>query len=287
MHGIGDKMKGFFVSLVTITMILIIFFLWSSTTRASIDFDLNVYESYSSATPGFLADDIWFDVNKIVGPSMNLTKGVEDNFTRIYIGDFLPKSNFTSRLQSYKDFVEERMLNQTNANISLDFSSLTDGNLEVTLMDNYTYLNDYLSSEENTVLFYKNDEDTDVYEYYINITTPQSRESVDDFNWNPSGSINVTLVYSDNNGTTTTSGRLRPNIANEFEIEYENGGEIEITIGRNFNDGEFVMRTQNVSTTFNLVAVLDPQSSLGMEYNATLNYSSQNVRKDSLIGRES
>ena len=287
MHGIGDKMKGFFVSLVTITMILILFFLWSSTTRASIDFDLNIYESYSSATPGFLVDDIWFDVNKIVGPSMNITEGVEDDFTRIYIGDSLPKSNFTARLQSYKDFVEERMLNQTNANISLDFSSLTDGELEVATMDSYAYINNYSSSEENTVFFYKNENDTGVYEYYINITTSEFRESVNNFNWNPSGSINVTLVYTDNNGTTTTSGRLRPNIANEFEIEYENGGEIEITIGRNFNDGEFVMRTQNVSTTFNLVAVLDPQSDLVIGYYATLNYTSQNVRRDSFIARES
>ncbi|MFH2105906.1 MAG: hypothetical protein ABII22_01485 [Candidatus Micrarchaeota archaeon] len=275
-------MKGMLVSLITLTMVAVLFLLWLSTTKASMYFENALSDSYLHSYPGFLGDDLFYDVNSIAGPQIILDK---DNYTRLFINETLPKSNISSKLQNYASFVRNIASNQSNASLELDVSGIADGTTELTLMQDYLYIHNWSSGEVNSIHFQKIDSDSDVNTYYINVTVPAYRKSLNDFAWIEEGDMNATLIYTDYNGTVTTHGSLSSAATNDFRLEYEPNGKLEIRLGRKVNSGELYLKATNATVTVTLIAVLPLKDNSAMQYNATFNYSHADVRRDSYVMR--
>jgi hypothetical protein len=109
------------------------------------------------------------------------------------------------------------------------------------------------------------------------------------FKYNESGDINVTIRLTDLNGTETYEGTMHAHQVNELEIDYVDGGSLEIEIGKKGgNRGTFFMEADNITTIFNLTAILPPVDSerrMGYMYGATLEYVQGNVKVSRNIGK--
>jgi hypothetical protein len=115
------------------------------------------------------------------------------------------------------------------------------------------------------------------------------RQNVTPFVFNSSGDLNVTIRYTDLNGTDVESGTVFSDMANDFRIDYANGSRLDITVGlKAGNPGSLWIEATdaNASTSCSvLLPKLDADYKKGYEYDATLVYSQGKVKKSGRIGR--
>jgi hypothetical protein len=132
------------------------------------------------------------------------------------------------------------------------------------LADNFQYVN-----ENATVVFHPkiNNTSTDATNYWINISVNEIRNTVNDFSFGGSG-LNITLRYTDQNGTEETSGEVNPLAQNKFWITYgENETRrIDITVGNiqpgnNTWDGSLMIEMTNATSDFSFDVELPHQNS--------------------------
>jgi len=279
-------MKGFVMTLIVISYILLIVALATSLHNSHLSLERSLLEPQPLLYSAAFFDDVGYDVNEIAGPEISIIQGNES--VGISIHEMLPKNNYTEELENYEDFIEGAF---AHANVSADFSSLTNGTLELYINEEYLYQNQY--NGDNEILFKSISGGTNVSEYSINITMWKIRKSVENFEWDDGepGAINVTLIYSDRNGTEIASGQLDPSEVNYFKIVYEGNEtpQVEIKIGSvGGSTGAFWIREYNTSIDFSFhadVPLQDYDGGFGYYYDAVLNYTMADVSKTGQIGR--
>jgi hypothetical protein len=254
--------KGFIFSVIAISFMLLLMFLAVTMANEYWETERVVAKpqpiSYSTST----LDNIGKQFCDIILPSAEINENNES--LRIAISDSNPRPGITSDLNSMKTYVENNLADSIHASISANISEVNNGSIEATLANNFVYRN-----EDSTVSFHPkiNNTSTGATNYWINISVNEIRNTVNDFSFGGSG-MNITLRYTDQNGTVETSGEVNPNAQNKFWITYgENETKrIDITLGNiapgnNTWDGSLKIDNTNASIDFSFDAELPLQNS--------------------------
>jgi hypothetical protein len=281
-------MKGFILSIAAVTLILLLVLLFTNLNDLARDIDRSLEEPRPLSHSANVVASIGYEIAKIAGPNIRIRE--QNNSIILLFNDSFPKSAFQSQLASYVDFVERNLSQVVHATIDINESNLTDSQLEISIMDNYLYENNY---SKNTVLFgsANSSAGTDASAYIINITTVQYRFSVQPFSFG-SGDMNVTVKYSDLNGTVSENGLLQSAAQNKMIINYYYGNassQLEITLGKTGNrTGALYVEGVNATVAFSVQATLPIQNAsvpVSYKYGALINYAQSNINKTTLAVR--
>lgn len=281
---IRDTMnKAFIASLISIMFAGLVLTLWANVQQSALLFERTIVDAVPLAYTGYLFENVFEEVSVITESPVS----IEANNVSfiISLSDALPQTNFTSSLDTYESFLENNFSSRIHANISANFSNLTDGSLDMVLLDEYRYRTNYSSLQE--VLFYSlSQSQTRVSRIDINITTNLIRQSVTMFTWT-AGDMNVTLTYADANGTIVANGTLRNDTVNTFSILYSGNQTTNITLGRvGALNGSFLI-TDTAGTDYSIAMriPLNLSKEVSIAYEAPLNYTQGSVAKHALVGK--
>ena len=111
----------------------------------------NISRIFPIEKAGFVADDIDFDINKIIGTEISAQRTI--SLTRIFISDVLPGDTNKLKLIDYEIFAESVYAGQQNAQIDLNTDNLTDGKTEIIFSNGLNYEYDY--ANDSNVDFFK------------------------------------------------------------------------------------------------------------------------------------
>lgn len=282
-----ESKKGFVTSLVAGGLILLLIILVSLLHNSYLESERAMKISQPIIYSKFFFNDVFFDVNKIVGP--NLTINEQNATLRIRVSDTLPKANFSNDLEKYREFIENNFSSTIHANVSANFSEIEDGTLELFLLDGYLYNHSYVG--DNEVLFgtTENNGKTNAIHYEINITVQRYRQSIQSFSWSPIGDMNVTITYTDKNGTVQSEGLLHSSLENTFKATLVSNDTrtIEISLGKiNQREGAFWIKDSDASAVFSFLVELPLNNAsvpASYQYNSILNYTQGNITNNGLV----
>ncbi len=251
----GSK-KGFIFSVIAISFMMLLILLattmaneyWESERVTSAPVP-NVYAAASLDNIGILFADTLLPDSSVTTTNVSSV---------VYIADYLPRQSNSSQISGLKTFAEGSLANSMHAQISVNTTQVQSSALSVSLMDNYFF--ESTMNNNSTMVFRsaENASSTNATQYNITFSVSDFRTSVSDFSYSGNGSMNVTIIYSDKNGTASTSGSLNPNAANHFVIDYVSG-KADIIIGRvdrgsSHHNGALMMNLTNESATYSFTA---------------------------------
>jgi len=281
--------QAFIASIIAVSLSLLLLTIWVILNTSSLIFEKNLSDIQPITFSSFIFDDVGSELESIVGPAFTLE---ETNVSvKISISDKLPKQNFTGLLSNYKTYLETNFSNNIHANLSANFSNLTDGALELFFLNNgYQYRNNYTDNDtdnkSNSIIFQSISATNATY-YEVNFTVLKFRNIISSFISDPTGDINVTVRASDLNDTYLESATINSTLVNTFKVNYTDGSDVSLTIGRVANtDGGLQLIDNDASPEFSFVVILplqDAQTRLVSTYNAMLNYSQGKVSKVAMI----
>ncbi len=275
---------AFVSSLTAIVFITLMVLLWNIVQQSAIAFEETITDVLPIASSGYIFENVFEEVNKIMGPSIAIDS---NNVSFIFsFSQRIPVSNISANMSVYQNFLALNYSSRLHANLSGNFSNITDGTIDLIVMNDYRYWINNSVVNVTEILFNKLDnQSTDVTRYDINITNTLVRQSVTDFVFDPSGDMNVSVTYSDNNGTTTSSGLLRSGVSNTFSIRDSANQTTNITLGSVGVQIGALRIIDTAGTAYNISFRIPVNASkrLSIGYEALLNYSQAQVTKVGLI----
>ncbi len=231
----------------------------------------------------FTIDAISSEFNSLIGPQISITQG--NTSTQISVKDMLHGYNHSGEISSFGAFISGEAASRSASSISANFTNLTEGNILVFINEDYEYLNNHNLNES----VFTREGGTDAYSYEINITTNGVRVNSTPMEFDPGGTLNVTIRHSDLNGTIVEEGAIFPGGSHSLRVYYEGGGVLEVEVGPYAgNPGSFEIESTGVGSVVSWSAVLPPineTKKLGYEYDATIEYAQGNAAKRCRIGK--
>ncbi len=230
-----------------------------------------------------LFDDVAYELNSIVGPQIQIYQ--RNDSTTITIIDTLHGYNHSAEIFRYDTFLRGEVASRTASNITTNFTNMSDGMITTFINEDYIYTNNHSSNES---IFTKS-EGTGATSYEINVTITAVRSDVMHMEFDEDGTMNVTIQYTDLNGTDTEEGQVLPDAVNTMRIDYVGGSSLTITIGSvDGNSGSLRMKSEDIKTETSWAVIL-PQinetKKLGYEYDAYIGYTQGRVSKQGRIGK--
>ncbi len=243
----------------------------------------NIIKSFEIEKAGFIADDLINDLNYLLGTSIDANQG--ENYTKIHFNDLLPSQTNKLELIDWNNFIDENYSKQQNTTIDLNLNNLVDGKTELIFTNGLQY--DYNYMDSNSILFYKPNSNTNVITYDINVYINDFSVMKNEWNWNPSGDINVNLNFVDLNSESTVnySGKLDSSIENTYSWNYSSNPNDFFSIKVGLIEGNSraiqLIESINEPNSFAIISINalipTPSTELKWFYNADLNYSQGDV----------
>ncbi len=286
------RKKGFVISISTILIVITI--VWFSVFYQGMikDREVNINAIYPIEKAGLVADDVIFDISKILG--VEQTVGRAGTFMTIGLEDKIPADINKYQLIDYNIFVDGNYGTMQNASISLGLDRLLDGNAEMVFDNGLRYTHQY-DGDQNFVRFFRDDgSDTGVFTYDINVYVDGARyDSSGSTAWtcDSGGDVNVNLRYTDNFGESVTSiCDQDPTQEYEYEFAFQGSvmGDLVVSFGDvQGNENSVKVRdniqTPNVSVRISIEAKFAASTEeVVWYYDADLNY----VQSDVAINRK-
>lgn len=278
-------MKGFVVTIIALSLVALLFVLSTSLRNNYLSNERSLSAPQPLIYGAFLFDSIAMDVNSLIGPVIQFNQ--MDNSLGIAVTDSIPKGNISSALSTYGNFLNQSVADQTHSSINANFSNLTSGVLTVYINRDYLYTNnEYAGEMEFTA---PGGGGTNATSYDINVTVLKTRSSISPFNFNNSGNLNITLRFTDLNGTDIESGSVFSTSSNVFSVSFSDGSSASVSVGlNNGSSGSLVIRTANANGAASWYVLLPPLNEtkkMGYQYDATLNYTQDRINIFRRIGR--
>ncbi len=274
-------MKGFLVSLISVALIAILFMFSNALHSNYVSMDRAIAAPQPVTYAAFIFDEAGDDVNAIVGPEISFSEA--NDSLSLWISDSVPGINYTDELADYESFLEGEVAEAAHATIDANLTNLSSLDVEVLINGEYEY-----RSDQQKMVFTAPGS-TGATDYEINISVFQTRGNLTSFAFDPGGDLNVSLRYTDSNGTMVESGRLHSNTSNTFMATYEGGGSLDITVGLvSGEDGSLRIEPQDAEAHFSWHAELpkpDPDKAIGYEYDAVMEYCQSDVLMSRNIGK--
>ncbi|NYZ74540.1 hypothetical protein H0O00_05330 [Candidatus Micrarchaeota archaeon] len=276
-------MRGFVITILSVSLIMMLVMLAMSLRNAQLGTERALLEPLPLTYAAFLLDDVGYELNSLVGPRIVFKETNES--MGLAVSDTLHGYNHSAEMSFYSAFLAGEVATRTASNITTNFTNMTDGVIRVFIAEDYIYSNDHTKNES---LFTKSD-GTGATSYDINITITAVRSNVTHMAFNDNGTLNVTIRYTDLNGTGVEEGRVFPDQPNTLRVDYEGGGSILVALGpEGGNDGSLRMEATGISAETAWAAVLPPLNAtkrMGYEYDATIEYVQGKVAKSCRIGK--
>ncbi|MDD5340017.1 MAG: hypothetical protein PHV13_02085 [Candidatus ainarchaeum sp.] len=276
-------MRGFVITLLSVSLILVLVVLTMSLRSAHLGTERALLEPLPLLYAAFLLDDAAYEFNSIVGPSMSFSQG--NGSMNVTVADTLHAANHSAAVLAYGTFLESEVAGRTSSNITTNLSNISGGAMRVFINEDYVYLNNHSSGE---VLFTRAG-GTNATSYEINFTVYSIRQNITHMDFNSSGTLNVTIRYTDLNGTGTEQGSVFPGQANQFVVGYPNGTSMAVTVGLAGGEpGSLRMEGGGAYADFAWTAALprlDPSKRRGYAYDATIEYVQGAVAKRTRFGK--
>ncbi len=276
-------MRGFVITILSLGFMVMLVMLAMSLRNAYMATERALLEPLPLLYSAFLLDDLAFEFNALVGPEISFNQ--TNASTVISITDTLHPYNHSADILAYESFIEEEVAERTASAISANFSNMTGGVMKVFINGDYEYVND----EGGGRVRFARDGGSGARSYEINVTVYSVRENVTHMQFNESGTLNVTISYTDLNGTETERGSVFPDQDNYFAVSYPNGTSLAIVTGLYGGDpGSLIISASGTWAEVSFTATLPPLNAtrkLGYEYDATIDYSQGPVSVSRRIGK--
>ncbi len=276
-------MRGFVITILSIGFMILIVMLAMSLRNAYLATERSLLEPLPLLYPAFLLDDLAYEFNALVGPGISFNQ--TNASTAVSITDTLHSYNHSADILAYESFIEEEVAERTTSGIDANFSNMTGGTMRVFINGDYEYVGDEGGSR---VRFFR-DGGSGASSYEINVTVYSVRENVTHMQFNESGTMNVTIRYTDLNGTGVEQGSVFPDQDNYFAVGYPNGTGIAVTAGiMGGNPGSLAISASGTWAEASFTVILPPLNAtrkLGYEYDATIDYSQGPVSVSRRIGK--
>ena len=226
-------MKGFIFSIIAISFMLLLITLaitmsneYWETERVSAQPQPLSYAAATLETVGKLFCDVSL-------PDAGVSS--DNSSLNIRVADSVPRSGNGGQLSALKSYVEGDLADSLHADISVNTSQVDNSSLRVALADSFAYENGKNGTREVFFGTITNASSTGATRYSLNISVNEFRRSVGAFTFIPGGDMNVTIRYTDKNGTVESSGKLNSNAPNTMTFDYGTNvstGSLEVIIGR-------------------------------------------------------
>jgi hypothetical protein len=277
--------KGFIFSVIAISFMMLLMALAVTMSNEYWETERVVARpqplTYATAT----LENIGAQFANVVLPSASVRSG--NVSLRINIADSLPRGGIGSELNTLKSYVEDELADSLHADISVNITKVNNKKLDLVIANGFLYNSSNYSFTFRPIA---NASSSGATNYSLNFSVNEYRNTVNDFGWDAGGAMNVTVRFTDKNGTVETSGLLDPDEANTLTVTYgENETEnVEVNIGRvskngNYYDGALWMNLSNsTSTSFSFSANLPLQptnASNRMVFPIEMDYSQGGVFK--------
>jgi len=276
-------MRGFVITILSVSLIVLLLALTLSLGNTQRGTERALIEPLPLTYAAFLLDDVAFEFNSIVGPRLGFEER-NDSMT-VTVIDGLDGYNHSAEISAYDSFLRGEVADRTASNITANFTNLTGGVIRLFIDEDYVYTNDHTANES----LFTRAGGTGATSYEINLTTTAVRANVTHITFNGSGTMNVTIRYTDQNGTAVEEGSVFPGQQNVFKLDYANGGSIRITLGpESGNSGSLRMKATGIEADTAWSVVLPPLNAtkkMGYEYDATIGYVQGSVAKRCRIGK--
>jgi hypothetical protein len=224
-----------------------------------------------------------YEFNSIVGPQIRFDE--RNDSMRVTLSDSVNDENHSSEINAYSAFLSSEVAARTASNITANLTNLSSGTVRLFIDEDYVYTNNHTSNES---LFTRTN-GTNATSYDINLTITAVRENVTPMAFDGNGTMNVTIRYTDLNGTGIEQGSVFPNQVNALTLFYVGGGSVTLTIGpESGNSGSLKINTAGIGADTAWSAILPPLNAtkrMGYEYDATIDYVQGNVKKTCRIGK--
>lgn len=195
----------------------------------------NILNANKLSKAGFVKDDILYDVNKILGKSIDVDRN--SSYAYVSVTDKFPLDFNQQFLRNLKTFYEGNYANKQNMDITFISSRLTDARQEVIFESGlrYTYTPD-TPDGNNLIDFFVVNRDTNFTRIDINLNVKGRYYDYNAWDYNSSGNILTTINYTDYNSshTFTSQGLLSRSTKQEFLIRFSNSdtNSIRIQVGK-------------------------------------------------------
>lgn len=276
-------MKGFVITLISVSLIVILVVMAISLRNEELRSKRVVLEPLPLLYSNFYFDSVAQGINKIAGPELELEQNNESAIIRI--NDRIEAENHTQELTSFTDFVSGEIAQRTQSNITFNLSNMTNGTNKVFIHEDYIYINDHNTNQSN----FTKEGGTGATRIEIQYSIGAVRSNITYPEFSNNGTMNMSFVFSDLNGTINESGSGYANQITSMTIDYIGGCQITILIGRiNSNDGSYSISTTNCEVDYSAQVFLQPinfEKKYGYEYDAIMNYSQGKIEKTTRIGK--
>ncbi|MDD5171975.1 MAG: hypothetical protein PHF60_02970 [Candidatus ainarchaeum sp.] len=271
------------ITILSVSLIMILIALSMSLRNAQLSTERALMEPLPLTYAASLLDDVAYEVNSIIGPQISLDES--NDSMRVTVADSLHNYNHSGELSAYEGFLRGEVADRTASSITTNLTNLTGGVVRLFIDEYYVYTNDHDSNES----VFTRDGGTGAASYDINFTITAVRANVTYMAFNDSGTMNVTIRYTDLNGTHVEEGSIFPDQPNTLKVDYEGGSSMLVAVGpESGNDGSLRLKSTGIVAETSWTAVL-PQlnetEKMGYEYDATIDYVQGNVAKRCRIGK--
>ena len=269
--------KGFVITVSTLLMLMVIIMFSQSSQRITKESNRAVIDTEMIDSASYMFDDVAEDLKGMLGPQVSISRNISES--NITIIEQLPRSiDDNALLSSYGSFISNYS-EKINSNISLNFSSITNGSLLI--------FRNGLEYDRNSSLlqFYYPNGDTNASAYEIGIFSNGYRTTENISSLQQSGATKLVIHYLDLNGSIEASGSFDPNVLGTYRINYENPlGSLVIKVGNlSGSVGGIRIEDDGLQAGINITARGGWNDSLGYAYNAGMNYTQLNVSKSDVI----
>jgi len=275
-------MRGFVITILSIGIIVMLIMLAMSLHNIQVSTERALIEPLPLIYAAYLLDDVAYELNSILGPQTVLNQ--KNDSMEIMIMDRIHTYNHSTELLAYEEFLINEVARSTTSNITANFTNLTGGVITLFINEDYIYSNDHIDRE----LLFTRAGGTGASSYGVNFTITAIRSNITHMAFDENGTINVTIRCTDLNGTNVEQGKIFPNQANTFKVEYLDGSSVIVTMGLvNGNNGSLKLKS-GINTDVSWATVLPPidaDKKMGYEYDATITYLQGKVAKHSRIGK--
>jgi len=277
--------KGFVISmstiLVFITVVWFAVFYAGNVGRS----EANALETYRVLKAGFVVDDLVYDLNQMLGTSVDVNKGLA--FTVIEFRDIIPSDVNKMQLLDWNSFVDGNYAARQNASIRLGIERLVDKKTEIVFSNDLQY--DYAYGlDQNFVLVRKgNGSNTNAITYDINVFVQGARlDASTPWTCDSTGDVNVNLRYLDSYGESENSLNCKQDPAGIYVYTFtfqSLGGSLVVSFG-NIDGNSNAAKVRNTIESTGVSVASSIRAEFASEaggiswfYDADLNYVQQDV----------
>jgi len=274
------RQKGFVISISTLLIFIVILWFSAFYSEKVEREETNIYESFGIEKAGFVADDVIYDINRLLGTGVDVNRG--NKFMAVGFYDKIPADINKMQLLDLNNFLDGNYSGKQNAEINLELSKLLDGKTELKLSNGLEYDYAYRPDQNFVQLRSSNGSNTGIFTYDIVIYVDGGRlDSATAWTCDTLGDVNVGISYSDSFAESDSTPNCEQNSTGTYTYTYTfqgNTGSLIVNYG-NFDGNVNSVRIKNtienpnIDVYTSIEAELDaPSKEVIWFYDADLNY---------------